>query len=63
MATTLDAGDEPWTNQVDDVLQGAGAAACTSCHKSGAALGHAYQNGWEPSTFANGRQTIIDAAP
>jgi OmcA/MtrC family decaheme c-type cytochrome len=63
MATTLDAGDEPWTNQVDDVLQGAGAAACTSCHKSGAALGHAYQNGWEPSTFEDGRQTIIDAAP
>jgi OmcA/MtrC family decaheme c-type cytochrome len=63
MATTLDAGDEPWTNQVDDVLQGAGAAACTSCHKSGAALGHAYQNGWEPSKFDNGRQTIIDAAP
>jgi OmcA/MtrC family decaheme c-type cytochrome len=63
MATTLDAGAEPWTNQVDDVLQGPGAAACTTCHKSGAALGHAYQNGWEPTTFENGRQTIIDAAP
>jgi OmcA/MtrC family decaheme c-type cytochrome len=63
MAATLDAGKDPWTNQVDDVLQGAGAAACTSCHKSAAALGHAYQNGWEPSTFEKGRQTIIDAAP
>jgi OmcA/MtrC family decaheme c-type cytochrome len=63
MATTLDPGVTPWTNQVDDVLQGAGAAACTSCHKGAAALGHAYQNGWEPSTFENGRQTIIDAAP
>ena len=63
MATTVNAGSEPWTNQVDDVLQGAGAAACTSCHKSAAALGHAYQNGWEPSMFEKGRQTIIDAAP
>jgi len=61
MATTLDAGADPWTNQVDDVLQGAGAAACTSCHSDGAAKGHAYQNGWTPQAFPNGRQTIIDA--
>jgi OmcA/MtrC family decaheme c-type cytochrome len=61
MATTLDAGEEPWTDQVDDVLQGAGAAACTSCHSDAAAKGHAYQNGWTPQAFENGRQTIIDA--
>jgi hypothetical protein len=24
--------------------------------------GHAYQNGWEPAEFPEGRQTIIDAA-
>jgi OmcA/MtrC family decaheme c-type cytochrome len=61
MATTLEAGAEPWGNQIDDVLQGAGAAACTSCHSSSAAKGHAYQNGWTPTTFEDGRQTIIDA--
>jgi OmcA/MtrC family decaheme c-type cytochrome len=61
MATTLEAGVDPWTNQVDDVLQGAGAAACTSCHSDSAAKGHAYQNGWTPQAFPNGRQTIIDA--
>jgi OmcA/MtrC family decaheme c-type cytochrome len=61
MATTLEAGEEPWGNQVDDVLQGAGAAACTSCHSSSDAKGHAYQNGWTPQSFENGRQTIIDA--
>jgi OmcA/MtrC family decaheme c-type cytochrome len=63
VATTVEAGNAPWDNKIDDTLMGAGAAACTSCHKSGAALGHAYQNGWEPTTFEDGRQTIIDAAP
>jgi OmcA/MtrC family decaheme c-type cytochrome len=63
VATTVEAGSEPWINKIDDSLMGAGAAACTSCHKSGAALGHAYQNGWEPTTFENGRQTILDAVP
>lgn len=62
MATTLEAGEEPWDNQIDDVLEGAGTAACTSCHSSSAAKGHAYQNGWTPTTFEDGRQTIIDAA-
>ena len=62
MATTLEAGADPWTNQIDDVLQGAGAAACTSCHSNAAAKGHAYQNGWAPQTFVNGRQSIIDDA-
>jgi len=60
VATTLDAGAAPWPNQIDDVLQGASAAACTSCHQSTDAKGHAYQNGWTPQTFPNGRQTILD---
>jgi OmcA/MtrC family decaheme c-type cytochrome len=67
MATTIDAGEEPWTNQLDDVLQGASAAACMSCHTSdnkfenAAKKGHAYQFGWFPQEFPEGRQTIIDA--
>jgi OmcA/MtrC family decaheme c-type cytochrome len=66
VATTLDAGTvdtgttNVWKNQLDDTLQGASAAACTSCHQSTDAKGHAYQNGWTPQTFENGRQTIID---
>jgi OmcA/MtrC family decaheme c-type cytochrome len=60
VATTLDAGKTPWNNQLDDTLQGASAAACTSCHQSTDAKGHAYQNGWVPSTFEKGRQTILD---
>lgn len=60
VATTIDAGTTPWNNQIDDTLQGASAAACTSCHSSTDAKGHAYQNGWVPSQFENGRQTILD---
>jgi OmcA/MtrC family decaheme c-type cytochrome len=62
VATTLDAGVAPWNNQIDDVLQGATSAACTSCHQGSASAGHANQNGWTPTKFPNGRQTIIDAA-
>ncbi|HEX9225642.1 MAG TPA: hypothetical protein VF885_03160, partial [Arthrobacter sp.] len=68
VATTLNAGAAPWNNQLDDVLEGASAAACMTCHQSADSFGqavlkgHAYQNGWEPKTFPNGRQTIIDAA-
>jgi len=62
VATTIDAGAAPWNNQLDDVLQGANSAACTSCHRDAATAGHANQNGWIPSKFPNGRQTIIDAA-
>jgi OmcA/MtrC family decaheme c-type cytochrome len=62
VATTLDAGSTDWRNLDDDVLQGATSAACTSCHQSSAASGHDNQNGWVPSVFENGRQTIIDAA-
>jgi OmcA/MtrC family decaheme c-type cytochrome len=68
VATTLDAGkpdsgtgtNTVWKNQLDDTLQGASAAACTSCHQSTDARGHAYQNGWVPQTFEKGRQTILD---
>ena len=68
VATTLNAGMEPWDNQLDDVLQGPAAAACTSCHKSTdsftdkAIKAHAYQNGWYPTFFEEGRQTILDSA-
>ncbi|MCM2311814.1 MAG: cytochrome c3 family protein, partial [Steroidobacteraceae bacterium] len=62
VATTLDAGAAPWNNQLDDVLQGANTAACTSCHQDSASVGHANQNSWTPTKFPNGRQTIIDAA-
>jgi hypothetical protein len=68
VATTIDAGKPDsgtgtgtvWKNQLDDTLQGASAAACTSCHNTTDARGHAYQNGWTPQTFPNGRQTILD---
>jgi hypothetical protein len=68
VATTIDAGkidsgtgaSAVWKNQLDDSLQGASAAACTSCHSTTDARGHAYQNGWTPTTFPNGRQTILD---
>jgi OmcA/MtrC family decaheme c-type cytochrome len=62
VATTIDAGVAPFNNQLDDSLQGANAAACTSCHQDAASVGHAEQNGWTPTKFPNGRQTIIDAA-
>jgi len=62
VATTIDAGEAPWNNQLDDKLQGANTAACTSCHQDAPSVGHANQNGWVPSVFPNGRQTIIDAA-
>jgi OmcA/MtrC family decaheme c-type cytochrome len=60
VATTMNAGAAPWNNQLDDTLQGASAAACTSCHSTTDARGHAYQNGWTPQTFPNGRQTILE---
>ena len=60
VATTLNAGSTTWINQIDDTLQGASAAACTTCHTSTDAKGHAYDEGWTPQTFPNGRQTIID---
>jgi hypothetical protein len=67
MATTVDAGSTEWIDQTDDVLKGASAAACMSCHTSsdsfikGVLNGHASQFGWTPQAFPEGRQTIIDA--
>ena len=60
MATTVEAGAPPFGNQINDVLQGVQTTSCVSCHADGAAKGHAYQNGWTPQAFPEGRQTIID---
>jgi OmcA/MtrC family decaheme c-type cytochrome len=62
VATTIDAGVAPWGNQLDDKLMGTGAATCVSCHTGAQAKAHASQNGWAPTVFPEGRQTIIDAA-
>jgi OmcA/MtrC family decaheme c-type cytochrome len=62
MATTVEAGSSVWEDQIDDVLQGATTTACVTCHADSASRGHAFQNGWEPQTFEEGRETIIDAA-
>ncbi len=62
MASTVDVGSTvDYTDQLDDVLQGAATTACITCHYSSAAKGHAYQNSWAPQEFPEGRQTIIDA--
>ncbi len=69
VATTIDAGvcesncgttGAVWRDQLDDTLQGASAAACVSCHSTTETRGHAYNEGWIPQTFPNGRQTILD---
>jgi OmcA/MtrC family decaheme c-type cytochrome len=68
VAVTVKAGAAPWSNQKDDVLMGPVAAACMSCHQSGvpgqqvALRNHAFQGGWFPSIFENGRQSLLDAA-
>jgi OmcA/MtrC family decaheme c-type cytochrome len=68
VATTLDAGSTTWKSQVDDTLEGASAAACMTCHQSSDSFqqsvlkNHAYQNGWVPQVFPNGRQTVLDEA-
>ncbi|NGP54273.1 hypothetical protein, partial [Thioalkalivibrio sp. XN8] len=67
MASTVETGEPPFGDQLNDVLEGALASSCMTCHRSGdpaveAALkAHAYQNGWTPQAFPEGRQTIIDA--
>ncbi len=67
--TENNAGAAPWGNAKDDVLVGPTAASCMTCHQSGDPLTqwqlrkHAYDNGWTPTTFENGRQTLIDAVP
>jgi OmcA/MtrC family decaheme c-type cytochrome len=64
--TDDDAGASPWDVQTDDVLKGASAASCMSCHKStdkftqAALSAHAAQNGWTPAVFTNGRADILD---
>jgi OmcA/MtrC family decaheme c-type cytochrome len=63
VATTLNAGSTTWKTQTDDTLQGASAASCVTCHHSSTSVKtHAYQNGFNPAVFPNGRQTIIDAS-
>ncbi|MBT1072232.1 multiheme c-type cytochrome [Pelotalea chapellei] len=62
VATTLDAGAAPWDNQLDDTLQGATAAACTSCHSNSATAAHAAQFGFTPAVLEKGRQTVFDTA-
>jgi OmcA/MtrC family decaheme c-type cytochrome len=62
MASTVDVGGTvDYSEQDDDVLQGAATTACVTCHYNTATRGHAYQNSWEPQEFPEGRQTIIDA--
>jgi OmcA/MtrC family decaheme c-type cytochrome len=70
VAMTVDAGSSvAWGNQLDDVLMGPTAASCMSCHQSGDATKqfylrtHAYGGSWLPTTFVNGRQTLLDAVP
>jgi OmcA/MtrC family decaheme c-type cytochrome len=60
IATTIYTGLAPYDNQLDDTLQGAASAACTSCHQSITVKAHAEQTGWFPSIFEAGRQTIIN---
>jgi OmcA/MtrC family decaheme c-type cytochrome len=67
MASTVETGDAPFGDQVNDVLEGALASSCMTCHRSddpsieAALKAHAYQNGWAPQAFPEGRKTIIDA--
>jgi hypothetical protein len=61
MATTVEAGAPPFGDQINDVLEGVQTNSCVTCHADGFAKNHAYQNGWTPQVFQNGRQTIIDS--
>lgn len=69
VAVTVDMGGTTASNQLDDVLRGPIGATCTSCHQYGSAETkffinkHTYDNGWWPTTFPNGRQTLLDAVP
>jgi OmcA/MtrC family decaheme c-type cytochrome len=66
MASTIEAGEPPFGDQLNDILEGVTASSCMTCHRSGdpavesALKAHAYQNGWVPTVFPEGRQTIID---
>jgi OmcA/MtrC family decaheme c-type cytochrome len=61
MATTVEAGQPPFGDQLNDVLEGVQTNSCITCHADSASKGHAYQNSWTPQVFPEGRQTIIDA--
>jgi OmcA/MtrC family decaheme c-type cytochrome len=67
VGVTFDAGAAPWYTLNDDALIGPSAASCMTCHQSGDPQTqyflrqHAYDNGWTPSVFPNGRQTLLDA--
>ena len=64
MATTVEAGAPPFggpSGQINDVLQGVQTTSCISCHADSAAKSHAWQNGFTPQAFPEGRQTIFDA--
>ncbi|UCC15353.1 MAG: hypothetical protein JSW21_05315 [Gammaproteobacteria bacterium] len=67
MASTVETGNPPFGNQLNDVLEGITASSCMTCHTSSdgavqsALKAHAYQNGWTPQAFQEGRQTIIEA--
>ncbi|RIX39624.1 MAG: hypothetical protein D3M94_22430, partial [Rhodocyclales bacterium GT-UBC] len=68
VGVTVNAGAAPWGNQLDDVLKGPTAASCFTCHRSGDAARqfkldtHSNGGSWLPTTFVNGRQTLLDAA-
>ena len=61
MATTVEAGAPRFGDQVNDVLEGVQTSSCVTCHGDTASKAHAYQNGWAPQEFEEGRKTIIDA--
>ncbi len=68
VALTVEAGASPWNNLKDDVLIGPNTASCMSCHQAAKDSSdqyflrkHAYDNSWWPTSFDNGRQTLIDA--
>jgi OmcA/MtrC family decaheme c-type cytochrome len=68
VAVTVDPGAAPFGNQLNDVLWGPTSASCMSCHQSGVQTTqfglriHSYGQSWVPTTFEDGRQTLIDAA-
>jgi OmcA/MtrC family decaheme c-type cytochrome len=61
MASTVEAGEPPFGDQLNDVLEGVQTSSCVTCHGDSASKAHAYQNSWTPQEFEEGRQTIIDA--
>ena len=67
VAVTMDPGVAPFGNQINDVLRGPTGTSCMSCHQWGVPAVnfgwqiHSYGQSWVPTTFPNGRQTLIDA--